>query len=129
MRKILLSLLFSILAVPSLAVELSDKNLGRTVMLNGDTPWCLIAGWDRSEITTYLDTRQAQGFNALQFELVENAYCGPETPDGLAPFVPAGDFASPNEAYFQRADWVIDEAVRRGFVLFINPVHIDNQVA
>lgn len=100
-------------------------------LLRAESPWSLIVGLKREEVDMYLDDRRQKGFNALIFNLIEHAFAGafnaygpPYNWYGDAPFTTPGDFTTPNEAYFAHADWVIDRAIAKGFLLILNPCYL-----
>lgn len=91
------------------------------VLIQGDAAWSLLAAANHEDVTVYLDDCAAKGFNAIIVNLLEQ-YFAPDPPRNLygePPFHVAADFGSPNEAYFANADWVIDEAARRGILVFL----------
>jgi hypothetical protein len=45
----------------------------------------------------------------------------PKNKYGDAPFTTAGDFSTPNEAYFAHADWVFQKAKEKGILVVLNP--------
>jgi hypothetical protein len=100
---------------------------GKPIFFNADSPWHLIARLTREDATLYLDDRKAKGFNTLLLSLIvsvgystgssNNAY-------GAPPFLTPGNFATPNEAYFAHADWVLEQANLRGFTVFLAPAYI-----
>lgn len=109
---------------------LVDQN-GAPVLLQIDSPWSLFVALTDEEVDQYLDNRKAKGFNVLIANLVEHLFGGadntfgaPTNRYGDAPFTTPGDFSTPNEKYFQHADWVIDRAAAKGFVLLLNPCYL-----
>ena len=99
---------------------------GRPTLLQGDAAWTLIAGTIEADAPRYLDHLVANGFNAAIVNLVE-AYFAPDPPRNLRgdePFVQAGRFDTPNEAYMDYAHWVLQEAERRGIVVFLVPTYL-----
>ena len=134
-----------------LAVEPGKRYLvdaaGTPFLMHGDTAWSLIADLTREEVDLYLDDRRARGFNTLLVNLIEqrfstnppaNAYGerpflaqGSDAAAALAQWLPLGsgtsiatafaDFASPNEAYFAHADWVLRRAAEEGFLVLLTP--------
>jgi uncharacterized protein (TIGR03382 family) len=99
---------------------------GVPVLLHGDTPWSLIGELTREEATQYLDDCVAREFNSLIVTLVDGHYVSnpPNNAYGVAPFTTPGRFSTPNEAYFQHADWVIEEAAARGIQILLAPVYL-----
>lgn len=106
--------------------RIQDTN-GRAVFFHGESPWHLFARLTREETTAYLADRQSRGFNALLVSLfVSDGYSTGSTDNayGEPPFLAAGDFAQPNEAYFAHVDWAMREAHARGFTLFVVPAYL-----
>ena len=109
---------------------------GRPFLLQGDAAWSLIADLTREEVELYLDDRRARGFNTILVNLIEHRFSkdAPANAYGEAPFRTleksksggAGrfpDFASPNEAYFAHADWVLRRAAEEGFLVLLTPAY------
>ncbi len=82
---------------------------GHPFHTKGDAAWSLIAGLTREEAELYLSDRRAWGGNTLLVSLIEYRYSAnaPANVYGQDPFTIQGDFATPNEAYFDHADWVL----------------------
>ena len=99
---------------------------GVPVLLHGDTAWSLIGELTREEATQYLDDCAAREFNSLIVTLMEGHYVSnpPLNAYGDAPFTTPGKFSTPNDAYFQHADWVIQQAAARGIQIILAPVYI-----
>jgi hypothetical protein len=104
---------------------LVDSN-GQPFFIHGDTPWCMITRMTREQVDLYLDDRKAKGINTLLVELIERSLClnSPSNAYGNAPFTTAGDFATPNEAYFAHAEYVIAGARSRGMLMLITPAYM-----
>jgi len=104
--------------------HLSDA-AGEPFLLHGDTAWSLIADLTREEVDVYLADRRARGFNTLLVSLLEHKFArkAPANIYGQAPFLPAGDFRMPNEAYFAHADWVLSRARDNGFLVILTPAY------
>ena len=109
---------------PRLLVSTNDRHLvrenGQPFFWLGDTVWELTHKLSREQIDTYLDDRQARGFNVIQTvglaELdgltVPNVY-GELPLNNLDP-------TQPNDAYFEHVDYAIDQAAARGmYVAFL----------
>jgi len=88
----------------------------------GDTAWSLFQELNREDAEYYFSTRATQGFTVIQAVVVmgwnrdwndENAY-------GHHPFH-NGDVSNPNEAFWQHADWLINEAKAYGLYVAILP--------
>jgi hypothetical protein len=103
--------------------HLVDQN-GNPFLAQGDAPWSLITGLTSEEAERYLDTRHRQGFNSIIVNLIEHKFHGPVNRNGEGPFVTPGDFSTPNEKYFEHADWVIRKAQEKGFQVFLAPIYL-----
>jgi len=70
----------------------------------------------------YLADRQARGLNCFGLQLISR-YQGssPNDSDGVAPFTTANDFATFNQAYFDKAARAVQLAGEYGMVVFIFP--------
>ena len=93
-------------------------------MIHGDTPWSLIVGLTRQEAEQYLENRRRKGFNSIIVNLIEHKYRGPVNRYGDGPFTTPGDFSTPNEKYFEHADWVIRKAAEKGIQVFLAPIYL-----
>jgi Protein of unknown function (DUF4038)/Putative collagen-binding domain of a collagenase len=113
-----------------LRVKLGSRYLidsrGKPFLLQGDAAWSLIAELDRNEVNKYLADRKARGFNTLLVNLLEHAFASnaPSNAYGDAPFTSPGDYATPNEAYFAYADWVLERAAKEGFLVLLAPSYV-----
>jgi hypothetical protein len=99
---------------------------GKPFLLHGDTPWDLISTLTKEQAAQYLEDRRAKGFNTVLVELMEH-YFSPNPPRnayGDAPFLTAGDYSTPNEAYFAHAAWVIDTARQKGMLVLLTPSYM-----
>jgi hypothetical protein len=94
--------------------------------MQGDSPWLLITQLTDAEVDSYLNDRQARGFNTLLVELIESYFTttAPNNAYGHGPFTTPGDFATPNEAYFAHAAAVIQKAKDRGMVVLLTPAYM-----
>ena len=99
---------------------------GKPFLLQGDAAWSLIAQLKREEVDVYLRDRRARGFNTLLVSLIEHRFAtkAPANIYGDAPFTKAGDFSTPNEAYFAHAEWVVQRAREMGFLVLLAPAYI-----
>ncbi|HVP49195.1 MAG TPA: glycoside hydrolase family 140 protein [Bryobacteraceae bacterium] len=97
---------------------------GAPFLVQGDAPWSLISGLTREEAELYLEHRRSQGFNSLIVNLIEHKFRGPVNRYGEGPFTTPGDFSTPNEKYFEHADWVIRKAAEKGFQVFLAPIYL-----
>ncbi len=98
---------------------------GKPFLLQGDTAWSLMVQLTKEETEEYLENRRQKGFNAILVNLIEHFYADdpPQNKYGDAPFLTAGDFSTPNGAYFAHADWVIDKAREKGILVVLNPCY------
>jgi len=103
-------------------IDQSDKPF----LLQGDAPWSLIVGISRGEVERYLSDRKEKGFNTLLVNLIEHRFCKdpPNNFYGEAPFTTPGDFSTPNEKYFEHADWVIRRAAEFDIQILLCPVFL-----
>lgn len=98
---------------------------GRSFLLQGDTAWSLIAELKRDDAAIYLDDRSKRGFNAVLVNLIEHQFSSnpPANAYGELPF--KNDvFGALNPAYFDHAAWVIEQAQKRGLVVFLAPAYL-----
>jgi hypothetical protein len=103
---------------------LVDQN-NAPFMIVGDSPQSLIGNISESDAALYFADRQAAGINAVWINLLCNngTACNGDgtTYDGIPPFTTDGDLSTPNEAYFKRADDMINLAAQYGIVVFLDP--------
>lgn len=105
--------------------HLIDAN-GEPFLVNGDAAWSLMVELDRDEVDDYIASRQQHGFNTVLIELVEHYFSTdpPNNAAGDAPFTTPGDFSTPNEAYFEHADWVLQRFADAGFLVLLTPAYL-----
>ena len=101
----------------------------RPFLITGDAPWSLIAGLSDADAELYLETRRQQGFNAVMVNLIEHKFSAhpPKDDAGDAPFTTAGDFSTPNPAYFAHAETVISKANAKGMLVLLAPAYMGYQ--
>ncbi len=97
---------------------------GAPFLIQGDAPWSLISGLTREEEEQYLENRRQKGFNSIMVNLIEHKFHGPVDRYGEGPFTTPGDFSTPNEKYFEHADWVIRKAAEKGIQVFLAPIYL-----
>ena len=97
---------------------------GAPFLIQGDAPWSLISGLTKEEAEKYLEARRRQGFNSVIVNLIEHKFRGPVNRYGEGPFTTPGDFSTPNEKYFEHADWVIRKAQEKGMEVFLAPIYL-----
>jgi Protein of unknown function (DUF4038) len=93
---------------------------GKPFLIHGDTPWSMFTYWSIEEADEYLKDRQEKGFNTLLVNILDDAW--PVRVDGTPPFTKSTDFSTPNEAYFQQIDRVMQRASDLGFLVLACPV-------
>jgi hypothetical protein len=95
-------------------------------LVAGDSAWSLIVNLTEAQAATYFADRKAHGFNTVLFSLfVGEAIFGRSdfsTTDGIVPFTTPGDISTPNPAYFQRVDDMINLAASYGLCVFLDPI-------
>ena len=91
----------------------------------GDAAWSLIAQLSNEDVDYYLDNREAKGFSVTLVNLIEKKY-GTKAPSnyyGELPFK-ANNLATPNMAYFDHADSVIESAAKRNILVLLSPLYL-----
>jgi len=103
---------------------LVDQN-GQPFFIDGDAAWSLIAHLSDGDKDTYLANRQAHGVNMVIVNLIEHLYAtnAPKDVYGNAPFT-GKTFTTPNDAYFQHADYAINDAASKGIVVLLDPLYL-----
>lgn len=103
---------------------LSDGN-GNPLFMQGDAGWSMISQLTNAQIDTYLADRAARGFNFIIAELIEHMFCtnAPNNIDNVAPFTGAV-FTTPNDTYFQRADYAISKAASYNITILLAPLYL-----
>ncbi len=97
---------------------------GAPFLIQGDAPWSIISGLTREEEEQYLENRRQKGFNTIMVNLIEHQFHGPVDRYGEGPFTTPGDFSTPNEKYFEHADWVIRKAAEKGIQVLLAPIYL-----
>ena len=95
-------------------------------LMVGDSPQAMIADLSEADADYFLANRKAAGFNTVWVNLLCNTYTGcrsdGNTYDGIPPFTTPGDLSTPNEAYFTRADHMIQLAAKYGLLVILDPI-------
>ena len=95
-------------------------------LMVGDSPQALIGNLSPMEATLFIENRRRYGINALWINLLCNdgTACNADgtTLDGIAPFATANDLSTPNAAYFERVDSVINLAAANGMIVILDPI-------
>ena len=102
-------------------------------MIVGDSPQSLIVNLSEADADAYLADRQAHGFNAVWINLLCETYTAGRsdgsTYDGIVPFTTPGDLSTPNPAYFQRVDDMINLAAKHNITVFLDPIETGGWLA
>lgn len=101
---------------------------GEPFFMVADTAWNLFGRLNMTEIETYFETRNNQGFNTIMAPIIgfDNGFRGPNKA-GLSP-LNSNNWYSPNEAYFQFIDQAIQKAQSKGLYFMILPIWGSSQV-
>lgn len=103
---------------------LVDQNGGPFLIL-GESPQAMIGNLSEADAELFLANRKSHGFNTVWINLLcaSATRCKADgtTFDGIAPFTSANDLATPNEAYFARADRMLQLAAKYGFLVILDP--------
>jgi hypothetical protein len=104
---------------------LVDAN-GQPFFIHGDTPWSLVVQLSPAQVDQYLDDRAQKGFNTILVNLLEHEFAirPPANVFGVPPFRRAGDYSTPNEAYFAHAEYVVAAAAQRGILVLMTPTYM-----
>jgi hypothetical protein len=99
---------------------------GAAFLMAGEAPWSLMVQPTNAEVTTYLNDRQAKGYNTLLCNLIEHKFTTnpPNNILGVAPFTTPDDFSTPNETYFARCASIIADCANRGILVALNPSYM-----
>jgi hypothetical protein len=91
----------------------------------GDAAWSLIAQLKREDVDIYLDDRKSKGFSVVLVSLIEHKFCinAPANIYGDAPFT-GKPFSTPNDKYFEQADYVIRSAAGRNITVLLAPLYL-----
>src|SRR5713101_5189123 len=103
---------------------LVDHN-GVPFLIAGESPQAMIGNLSEAEAELFFANRKSHGFNTVWINLLCATYTGcradGSTFDGIVPFTVANDFSAPNEAYFARADRILQLAAKYGFLVILDP--------
>jgi len=106
-----------------------DQN-GVPFLILGDSPQAMIGNLSEADADLFLANRQSHGFNTVWINLLcaSGTYCKADgtTFDGIAPFTTGSDLSTydlttPNEAYFARADRMLQLAAKYGVLVILDP--------
>jgi hypothetical protein len=107
---------------------LVDK-AGRPFLIQGDAAWSILAQLRKEDAEIYLEDRRRRGFNTVLINLIEHKFGdrAPLNAYGVSPFARPGDFAAPNDAYFDYAEWIMDLARRKGIEVLLTPAYLGQE--
>jgi hypothetical protein len=98
---------------------------GNPYLIVGDAPQALIGNLSESDMDKYFADRQAHHINVAWVNLLCASYtaCNSDgsTFDHVPPFLTPGDLSTPNPAYFQRVDDMLNLAAKHGITVFLDP--------
>ncbi len=103
---------------------------GSPFLIKGETAWLALVNLTEAEQEQYLADRSAKGFNLVEVMLTNHDYTSSPSPTppanraGEQPFLRAGDFSAPNDAYFDRAAAFVDRAAAHGMAVLIAPDYL-----
>jgi Protein of unknown function (DUF4038)/Putative collagen-binding domain of a collagenase len=103
---------------------------GQPFLIKGETAWLALVNLTEGEQERYFADRAAKGFNLVEVMLTNHDYTSSPNPAppanraGEQPFLKAGDFATPNDAYFDRAVAFVDRAAAHGMAVLIAPGYL-----
>src|SRR5581483_5385903 len=103
---------------------------GTPFLIKGEAAWLALVNLTPAEQEHYLSDRSAKGFNLVEVMLVNHDYTSAPSPTppanraGEQPFVRPGDFATPNDAYFDRAAAFVDRAAAHGIAVLVAPNYL-----
>src|SRR6266699_2221851 len=103
---------------------------GKPFLMLGESPQAMIGNLTEAEAELFLVNRKSHGFNTVWVNLLCASYNGCKadgtTFDDIAPFTIGNDLSTydlsaPNEAYFARADRMLQLAAKYGFLVILDP--------
>jgi hypothetical protein len=107
-----------------------EDQAGKPFLIAADTAWCMVNGLTDAEIDTYLATRKAQGFNAIQFMLMaKHSGCavggGSIDRYGKSPFTLGDDnWSVVSEAYWARVDKILNKVKAQDMLAIVTPAYL-----
>jgi hypothetical protein len=91
---------------------------GKPFLYHADTGWQIFLQLTTVEAVEYMSYRKAQGFNAIQVQLV--MYPEQENRYSQKPFHGDNDFSRPNEAYYDHVAKIIEKADSLGLLIVMS---------
>ena len=98
---------------------------GTPFFLVGDAGWSLIAELHDADADYYFQSRHAMGFNTVIVNLLEHLFSdnAPNNIYNQPPFT-GTLFTTPNNAYFQHVDYILNSAASQGIVVLLDPLYL-----
>lgn len=104
---------------------LVDQNNTPFLMI-GDAPQAMVGNLSVKQAKFFIKDRARYGVNALWVNLLCDSYtaCNSDgtTFDGIAPFTTPDDLSTPNPAYFDRAEEMLQAAAAKNMVVLLDPI-------
>ena len=103
---------------------------GAPFLILGESPQAMIGDLSEADADLFLSNRKSHGFNTVWINLLcaSGTGCNADgtTFDGIAPFTTGTnlstyDVSTPNEAYFARADRMLQLAAKYGILVILDP--------
>ena len=95
-------------------------------LIAGESPQGLMVNLSEAEAEMFFSNRVSHGFNTVWINLLCKPYTGGRsdgsTYDGILPFSTADDLTTPNPAYFERCDHMVQLAGRYGLLVMLDPI-------
>jgi len=99
-------------------------SLGAPFFLSGDSPWEISWQLTADDAALYLEARHQQGFNAILVDAIPYTEWSDHLTQGNcsrhAPFRTPGDFSTPNDAYFDELERLVDVAASKGMLVLLS---------
>jgi len=105
---------------------LEDQN-GVPFLIVGDAAWSANVMLNRTNLTTYLNDRQAKGFTAILVNAIEHKFSTNPPADayGNVPFTKGvNNWSVRNESYWSNLDYLINQAKTRGMLVILAPAYL-----
>ena len=99
---------------------------GTPFPIHGEAAWSLAGALRRDDADHYLVDRAGRGTNTVIVSLVESTF-SPDPPRnayGVDPFTTPGDLGTPNPAYFEHVDWLVERAADLGILVLAVPCYL-----
>lgn len=101
---------------------------GTPFYMYGEAPWSLIAELNLTDVQQYLNDRQSKGFNTLLVNVIEWNFTSHSphwrNANGDLAFANVNNMNTPNDAYFDYAVSVCNEAASRGMLVYLTPAYL-----